>query len=115
MEKRFGIYAENNNLNISITLDILKYEKPTDSYSYFKSLVESMLKKTNNPYDIYVYNSKYIDIYGPYLLNLSLNFPKEHIEMYDSIILKDECTYIENNELVGLVIIIIIIIIINNK
>jgi len=102
MEKNFGIYASNHNLNISISLDVLKYEKPTDSYSFFKSLVESMLKKSNNPYDIYVYNSRYTDIYGPYLLNLSLNLPKEHIKMYDSDILRDECIYTENNELIGL-------------
>jgi len=102
-KEKFREYAERNNIkNITINIDILKYDKPSDSYSYFKSLVESLLKKGKNPYDMFFYNSKYTSIYGPYLLNLNSNLPKEHIEMYNPRVLKEECTY--NNELVGLVI-----------
>jgi len=100
-KKKFNEYAERNNIkNITINIEILKYEKPSDSYSYFKSLVESLLKKEKNPYDMFFYNSKYTSIYGPYLLNLNLNLPKEHIEMYNQRVLREECTY--KNELVGL-------------
>jgi len=85
-----------------MNLEALKYEKSIDALSYFKSLVESLLKKQNNSYDIYLYSSTYTSMYGPYLLNLNLNLPKEHIEMYNSKVLKGECTY--KDELVGLVI-----------
>ena len=80
------------------------YDKPTDAFEYFKSLVESSVKKQSNPFDVYLYDSKHINVYGPLLLNLNLNLPKEHIEMYDSKVLKEECTY--KDELVGLVILI---------
>ena len=101
LEKEFDEYAENNNLNVKIKFDVIKYEKPTDSYSYFKTLVESLLKKSTSPYDVYYYDSTYLNIYGPYLLNLSDYLPKEHIDMYK--IVKEACTYGEN-EVVGLVI-----------
>jgi len=102
MEKEFGEYAENNNLNITVTLEIIRYEKPSDSYSYFKTLVETLLKKSNSPYDIYIYESIHTSIYGSYLLNLNDYLPKEHIEMYNSKLIKEEFIN-EKDELVGLV------------
>jgi len=101
MEKEFNEHAINNNLNVNMTLEIIKYEKPTDSYSYFKTLVETFLKKSNSPFDIYIYESIYTNIYGSYLLNLNDYLPKEHIEMYNSKLVKEEFIY-GKDELVGL-------------
>jgi len=99
-ESKFAEYATSKNLSISINIEPLLYDKSTDALSYFKSLIESLLKKQNNPYDIYLYSSTYTSMYGPYLLNLNLNLPKEHIEMYNSKVLKEECSF--KDELVGL-------------
>jgi len=106
----------------------MKFTNPSDSYANFKSLVESSLKKSNNIYndsnneihstkfDIYIYDNRYTNIYGPYLLDLKDNLPKGFIEMYDSKIVSELCTY--NDKVVGLVIFlkiyIIIMITINN-
>ena len=104
IENEFSEYAAKKKLNITIKLDEILYDKPSDSFSYFKSLVESLLKNNKNesPYDIYFFNSKYTSIYGPYLLNLSSNIPKEIIETFNPNVLREECTY--NDELVALVI-----------
>jgi len=100
VEGSFHEYAKKNNLDITITLDLLKYDKPTDSFTYFKSFVESLLKNKNtSAYDIYFYNAKFISIYGPYLLKLNSKLPEELIEMYNPRVLEEECTY--KNELVG--------------
>jgi len=95
-----------------------KFENPSDSYTNFKSLVESSLKKSNdrtsineimnNKYDLYIYNNKYTNIYAPYLIDLKKHLPKEYIEMFNSKVVKETCTY-ENklnkeDEVVGLVI-----------
>jgi len=80
---------------------VIKYEKPSDSYSYFKSLVESLLNKNNFPYDMYFYDSKYTDIYSPHLLNLKHNIPEEYIEKFDPRIIRE--AYSIEDELVGLV------------
>jgi len=100
VEKEFSEYAKNNNFDITIDLEVLVYEKPTDAYSYFKSLVESLLNKNNSPYDMYFYDSKYTDIYSPYLLNLKDNVPEEFLEKFDSKIISEICT--SEDKVVGL-------------
>ena len=102
MEDAFNEYSMKNNLNITINIDLVKYEKPTDSYAFFKHLIESLLKKQKSTFDIYFYNTKYINIYGTYLLDLYSKLPKENIERFNPKVLHEECTY--KNELVGLVI-----------
>ena len=111
----FDKYAEKNNLNITINVEIMNYENPTSSYEKFKLLVESSLKKSNNihnisneenatKFDLYFFDTRFTNLYGPYLLNLKDYIPKEFIEMYNSDIIEKTSFY--NNELVGLVIII---------
>ena len=107
---QFLKYAKEKNLDITINMEIMKFENPSDSFEIFKSLVESSLKKSNiiekanstNKFDMYFFDMKYTDIYGPYLLDLNKNLPKEHLDMYSSETIKDACSY--KDELVGLVI-----------
>jgi len=106
LESDFNEYATKNNLNIKVKFELLKLEQIKDVYTYFNSIVESFLKKysskkNESPYDLYLYDSRYTYIYGPYLLDLKDNLPKELIETYDTRILKEGCTYKE--KLVGLV------------
>jgi len=97
-------YNANNQLNVTVHVEMLKYEKSTDSLTYFKPLVESLLKKsdTHKKYDIYFYDNKYTDIYGQYLLDLKDNLPQELINMYSANTINRTCTY--KDKLVGLVI-----------
>jgi len=92
-------------MNITVDIENMKFESPTDSYSNFKLFVDLFLKKSNSTktsndekihnwkFDVYFYNVKYTNIYGPYLLDLKENLPKEHIEKFDSKILNEACTY----------------------
>ncbi len=102
----YNKYAENNNLNITINIEILKYEKTMDSTTNFKSFVEESLKKNKNSkknkFDIYFYDNRYTSMYGQYLVDLKENLPKELLKMYDTHSIEDTCYY--NNELVGIVI-----------
>ena len=81
----------------------MKFENPTDSDVNYKSLVESSLIRSNNKnkFEIYFYNLRFIDIYGPYLLDLKELLPKKHIEKFNSKVIPDTCFY--NDKLVGLV------------
>jgi len=111
-ENEFNEYAIKNNLNVTLEAEVMKFENPTDSYSNFKLFVELSLKKSNSiktssneivhqgKFDIYIYNVKYTNIYGPYLLDLKENLSKEYIDMYDSKILNETSTH--QNKLVGL-------------
>ena len=93
----------------------MKFDNPSDSYTSFKSLVESLLKRSNSrtsikdnkTFDMFFYNNKYTDIYAPYLLDLKKNLPKEYIEMFILKVIEETCIF-ENEldgteELVGLV------------
>jgi len=103
----FARYSEEHNLGVTINPEIMKFDNPTDSYENFKSIVESSLKKSNSgksvtgkKYDVYFYSSKYLDLFGPYLLNLYDAIDKERIDIFDSKFIQDTC--INNGELVGL-------------
>jgi len=69
-----------------------------DSYENF---LKNNYMKNNTLYDMYIYDFKDTNIFGPYLLDLKNNLPEEYIDMYDSRIVKTSCFYEE--ELVGLV------------
>jgi len=104
LESDFNEHAINNNLNITVRIEVLKLEQIKDVYTYFNSIVELFLKKyslkNESPYDLYLYDSRYTYLYGPYLLDLNENLPKELIETYDTRILKEACSY--KDKLVGL-------------
>jgi len=100
----YNKYAENNNLNITVNIEIIKYEKPTDSITNFKSFVEESLKKNKNSkknkFDIYFYDNRYTNMYGQYLIDLKDSLPEELLKMYDTNSMKEACFY--NDELVGI-------------
>jgi len=100
LEKEFSEYAAKNDLDININFEIIKYEKPSDSFIYFKSFVESSLKKKNNNYDIYFFDSNYIELLEPYLLNLRNELPEEYLRMFNSKVISELSAL--NNKLVGL-------------
>jgi len=106
----FEKYATENNLNITVNAESITFANPSDSLSHFISIVETSLKKNNDKnfkndnknkkFDIYIYDNKYTNLYGPYLLNLKDYLPKEYIEMYDSKIVSELCSY--QDKVVGL-------------
>jgi len=99
-QQEFEEYAKSNNLNIELNMKIIKYDNTADLYSYFKSLVKSLIKKPKRPYEIYFYDSRFTSIYSPYLLNLNDYLEKEYIEKYDAKAIEEECY--NENELVGI-------------
>jgi len=93
--KKFYEYAAKKNLTIELQIS------DEDSNDSCELLLKKNYMKKKSPFDIYIYDFKNTDILGPYLLDLKNSLPKEHIEMYDSRIIKETCIYEE--ELVGLV------------
>jgi len=99
----FNAYAKEKNLNFKLKIDYVKYEKAVESYHYFKSIVEELLKKNKNGnrYDLYFYDNDYKAEYSPYLMDLNYILTEQHINLYDPKIIKDTCIY--HNKLIGLV------------
>jgi len=104
IENEFQKYAQENGLDISLKMTLLNYGTPTDSYESFveKSLQNSNSNKNNNKnkYEIYFYDNKYTNMYGPYLTDLRDVISKELIEINDAKLLNETCTY--NGQLIGI-------------
>eukprot|EP00833_Pecoramyces_ruminatium_P004524 jgi/Orpsp1_1/1178556/evm.model.c7180000065824.2 len=63
-------------------------------------MIESLLKKKNNKYDLYFYDNAYSKKYCSYLLDLNKKLPENHIEMFDEYILSQTSRC--QNKIVGL-------------
>ncbi|ORX86586.1 hypothetical protein BCR32DRAFT_240855 [Anaeromyces robustus] len=87
----FNEYAKDNNLDIHINLNLMTHNNSTISIQNSSLMVESLLKKKKNKYDIYFFDNTYTRQYCSYLLDLNVRLPKEHIEMYDKNILSQVC------------------------
>ncbi|ORX65318.1 periplasmic binding protein-like II [Anaeromyces robustus] len=96
----FNEYSNKNNLNITLKLNLLTKKNSTISYNDFGSLIEVLLKKKTQKYDLYLYDNLYTPVYGQYLLDVKNLLPQEHINMFNPKLLNQTCYY--NDELVGL-------------
>ncbi|ORX83189.1 periplasmic binding protein-like II [Anaeromyces robustus] len=95
----FNKYSENNNLNITINLNLLTTLNSTYSGIDFGSLIETLNKKKSTKYDFYFYDSLYSENYGSHFLDLKKWIPQEYIDNYDPSTLKQTCMY--NDKLIG--------------
>ncbi|ORX86781.1 hypothetical protein BCR32DRAFT_275137 [Anaeromyces robustus] len=96
----FNEYATKNNLNITVKLNIFSNLNSTVSVNDYGSMLESLLKKKSEKYDVFFYNNMFVPYLGNHFLNLEELLPKEHIDMYDLQILNEFCY--NENKLVGL-------------
>jgi len=83
----FNDYAKEKNLDITLHLTLINKYNMTTTLENSNHLIESSLKRKNNKYDIYFYESSYLPLYSSYLLELGNVLPKEHVDMYDKTIM----------------------------
>jgi len=98
MINEFNEYAIENNLDIHINIRVTEKFETFEAYG---TMVEQLLKKQNNKYDLFYFDNAQTQKYGKYLLDLRNYLPKENIDIYDQNILKMTCEY--DKALVGLV------------
>jgi len=96
----FNKYAEDNNLNVTLTFTSLTNHNTTSYVNNYGLVIDSLLQKKTNKYDLFFYYSAHSKKYGPYLENLDELLPREHIQMFDPEILSTSCIY--DNKTVGL-------------
>jgi len=100
----FNEYSQENNLNITVKLDLLTILDMQFSLPNFGSYVESLLNKKDKeiPYDIFIYDQAYIRKYSSNLLDLKDFLTKEEINRYDPYLISETCVY--DDRLIGMVI-----------
>ena len=97
----FYKYAQKENLDIEIHLNVVSNTNSTASPIAFKEQLSLLHKKKNKKYDLFFYDNQYIKDLDKYFVDLSNYIEEEHINQYDSNILSLICY--ENNKLIGLV------------
>jgi len=97
----FNNYSKENNLNIEIKLNLFTTSNTTYSLNDHRSMIESLLIKNSDRYDIYFYNNLNTSKFGPYLLDLNELLSKNETEIFNADILSKSCWY--KDKLVGLV------------
>jgi len=90
-----------NNLDISVDLTLMTIDTMANSLGNSYLMIESLLKKKTNKYDIYFYDVSYGKQYSPYLLDLRDVLSDDVINLYNKNIIEQICTY--NGKLLGLV------------
>ncbi|ORX87618.1 periplasmic binding protein-like II, partial [Anaeromyces robustus] len=98
-ENEFNNYSLNNNLNITLSINMLSTTNSSFSFINYGSTTDSLLKKKSNKYDIFIYDNLYISEYEPYLIDLTEYFEQDDINKFDQNILNKMCRH--NNRLVG--------------
>jgi len=98
----FNSYSEKNNLDIIIHLNLLTILNTTYSFTSYGSMIENLLRKKSQKYDIFFYDNLYTLKYAPHLLDLNNEIPNELLNKYDKDIIANTCSY--DDRLVGLVI-----------
>eukprot|EP00833_Pecoramyces_ruminatium_P013802 jgi/Orpsp1_1/1187834/evm.model.d7180000060488.1 len=78
----FNKYSKENNLNITLNINLLTLNNATFSVGGYGTTVESLLQKKSDKYDLYFYDNLYAKRLSPHLLNLKNYLPEDHIKMY---------------------------------
>ncbi|KAG4083812.1 periplasmic binding protein-like II [Neocallimastix lanati (nom. inval.)] len=95
----FNQLSKDQNLDISIKLNLLSSGNSTTSSVNYEELLDSIFKRKSKKYDLIFYDNIYTSKFEPYLLDLNNLLPEEHIKMYIPGVIT-QIGY-HNNKLVG--------------
>ncbi|KAL6625024.1 hypothetical protein U3516DRAFT_823967 [Neocallimastix sp. 'constans'] len=94
----FNKYSKQNNLDITLSLDLYTSDNSTSVVTDYESMLDSLFQ--SDSYDLFFYDNIYSVKFSPHLLNLKEWIPEEHINMYAQGIASQSCVH--NNRWVGL-------------
>jgi len=82
MISEFNTFSKNNNLNITINLNLISGLNSTSTVNGYEETLESLLNRKSDKYDLIFYDNIYTPRIEPYFLDLNKLIPKEHINIY---------------------------------
>lgn len=103
----FNEYAKENNLNITLQLNLFSELNSTATVRDYETSIDSLFQRKSSKYDLIFYDNIYSKRFGSHLINLNDILSKDHIDMYMEGVASQTCFY--ENKLVGLVITLYII------
>jgi len=78
----FNRYSKNNNLDITLNLNLLSFSNATSTVTDYESELKDLFQRKSKKYDIIFYDNIYSQRFGSYLVDLKNILPKNHIDMY---------------------------------
>ncbi|OUM59305.1 hypothetical protein PIROE2DRAFT_15193, partial [Piromyces sp. E2] len=99
LKNDFNTYSKAKSLNISLDLTILTPQNSTSTLNDYSSMIQTLLSKNSDKYDIYLFYSSYAEEYGKHLVNLN-DYLEENIKNYDPHTISSVCLY--EDKIVGL-------------
>eukprot|EP00833_Pecoramyces_ruminatium_P004364 jgi/Orpsp1_1/1178396/evm.model.c7180000065111.1 len=94
----FNTYAKENNLDITLNLDLFTSENSTSLVTDYEAMLTALIE--SDKYDLYFYDNIYTTKFGENLLNLKEWVSEEHLNLYASGVASQSCVY--KNKWVGL-------------
>lgn len=89
----FNAYSEENNLGITLDVKLLSKDNSTTEVKDYESMLDALISKKSEKYDIYFYDNVFTPKFGPHFVDLKEKLPKEHIAMYEPSIASKSCVY----------------------
>ncbi|KAL6598019.1 periplasmic binding protein-like II [Neocallimastix sp. 'constans'] len=89
----FNTYSNNNKLNISLNFDLYTPNNNTINNNLYYQEVYSLLKQKSSKYDLFLYNSIYISLFGNYFEDLDRHIPNYLKKLYYNNPAINSCLY----------------------
>jgi len=80
----FNRYSKENDLDIELEMNLFSDQNVTFNVDEYGSLIDALLFKKSDKYDVYCFDPVYTIKYAPFLLDLKNELPKEHMDLYIS-------------------------------
>ncbi|ORX87934.1 periplasmic binding protein-like II [Anaeromyces robustus] len=91
--KEFNEYAKQNNLDIEFEINVFTKDNSTVVVTEYETVIESLLEKKSNRYDLFFYDNIFTFKYGSHYLNLENYLPPEHFKIYEEAQIARTCYY----------------------
>ena len=98
----FNAYSKEHGLDITVKLELLTSNNSTTESDYYVSVIDMLLKKKSDKYNIYFYDNIYTPRFSNHFIDLKKYLEEEHINLYPEALKSEAFSY--NDKLVGLVI-----------
>ncbi|KAL6600239.1 hypothetical protein LY90DRAFT_504663 [Neocallimastix californiae] len=85
LAKEFNRYSRENNLNITLHLDLITESNSTQDIDDYGSTMEYYFNRESSLYDLYFYDNIYTIRYSSKMLDLKQYLTKEHIDLYSAV------------------------------
>ncbi|ORX59104.1 hypothetical protein BCR36DRAFT_276257, partial [Piromyces finnis] len=92
----FSTYSKNSGLNITLSITFITLSQSNDQNNDYISMIDFLFSRKSNKYDLYFFDAVYSNRYSPFLENLDVWLPSQHLEIFNSGVASKYCLNSKN-------------------